>query len=79
MGVGSRGPDRARAHPVIWCHHRKADVLFHLFEAGGMIDNNILILKKILYINLLWEKVTFITTAHLCQKGNTGQPVSSVG
>ena len=40
------------------------------FADGGMINNSIFILKKILYINLLWEKTTFVTMEHLCQKRN---------
>lgn len=51
--MDARVLDRSRAHLVIWYHHRKADVLFHLFEAGDIINKNIFIVKKIPDINLL--------------------------
>lgn len=69
--VGASAPSTVRAHPVIWCHQRKADDLFHVFEAGEIINNKLFLLKKILYINLLWGKITVVTTEHLCQKRNT--------
>lgn len=67
-GEGCRCPYESQK---LSCHLVPPDVLFQLLEAGGMINNSVFILQKISCINLLWEKITLVTTEHLCQKENT--------